>query len=500
MACVLPGATGPAMAGAPAYATVQATSEVVRWNVPDYFFGFNIPAGEFENRFWNPVANAPMAGMVEAMQAFKGCYLRYPGGTEANMFSSDWAVGPAAQRPRQRLYDWLPAAPVLFGPAEFFKFAASIGARTWYTLNLSGWHQDFTRCELPSAEVAAANARLAALRVQLDPGDEFGRIYHLGNELDRGQFEWPVEKYLARCQDTMAAVRAVDPKARFVGFLRDFDYPYTTRSGVSKGVDFSLDVLNRLPPDTDGSFHIYYDRPASEGSRMDLTWRWKLTDNYFSALAAGGKGNTGHWITEHAACQDLSAQNLSQRERLATTSGITGALASADFMLGAIKRPKIRGTMLHALGGGVWWGLFDKINGILVPTPSYAVFKLLRKYLQGDVLKNAVLSSNVDAYSGGYDVNAAVLRVNGGAVHKVFVVNRAASAAAVTLSLPALAGKLVQSGSEHVAAARAPGSWLDEMFVTSGVGAAELRAVNSAGQLMVNVAPRSLTVLRLTLA
>ena len=101
----------------------------------------------------------------------------------------------------------------------------------------------------------------------IDTVDDSPRNYQLGNELDRAEYQWPVEKYVERSQLTMNAISEVDPDARFVAFLRDFDWTYkgTQRlRGKSKFTDLIPEVLQGLPAVNDFSLHFYYDDPDNK--------------------------------------------------------------------------------------------------------------------------------------------------------------------------------------------------------------------------------------------
>jgi len=436
-----------------AWARIEVGTAVLRASVPDHFLSFNLNSVSMDSDHWSDAAGALRPDLVAAMRAFPGAYLRYPGGNLSNHFASDWAVGPVADRRPQRLVEHAAALPVRFGPREYLDLVAAAGARSWYTLNLVGWDAEQYGVERPSAEVAAANGRLAELRRQFDP-TRGPRWYHLGNELDRNRYQWPVERYVQRCRETMAAVRAADPESRFVAFLRDFDLGWRAAGGPAHGIDHAAKVLAGLPEVSDASLQVYYDRAAGEGQRSDLGWRWRLIDRFVTALPRRAGRPVALWITEHAQARDLQAREGPRRMKLATTSGIGGAVASADFVLGALRRPVIQATFWHAVGGGVWWDLFEPGPGTLRPTPAYHAFRLLREHLAGAVVDCEVRSSDGGTYAGGYDVNTAVLQ-DAPRHWTVLVANRAPVPADLTLVLPDVADRRLRAALHTVSAAAA---------------------------------------------
>lgn len=479
-----------------AWVRLEVGRSVLRAAVPDHFLSFNLNSVSLDSDHWSDAAGAPRPDLVTAMRAFPGAYLRYPGGNLSNHFASDWAVGPVADRRPQRLIEHAAALPVRFGPREYFDLVRAAGARSWYTLNLVGWDDERHGVERPSSECAAANGRLAALRRQLDPTPG-PRWYHLGNELDRNRYQWPVDRYLQRCRETMAAVRAADPEARFVAFLRDFDLGLRAAGGPPRGIDHAAQVLDGLPDVADASLQVYYDRAAGEGQRSDLTWRWGLIDRFLSALPRRAGRPVAVWITEHAQARDLQVREGPRRQKLASTSGIGGAVASADFVLGALRRPAIQAAFWHAVGGGVWWDLFEPGPGALMPTPAYHAFRLLREHLAGAVMDCEVRSSDGGTYAGGYDVNATALQ---DAPHHwtVLVANRAPDPADLTLVLPDAADRRLRVTLHTVsAAAPATGDNADELRAVTEQAAPFTITADRASRVTAAVPARCVAVLRL---
>lgn len=394
--------------GPVARAFVEVRDSVLRRDVPAHFLSFNMNVVTLDADHGTEDGTALRPDVVDAMRAFPGALYRYPGGNVSNRFAFDTAIGDMRLRQPQRLVDHADAAPVRFGPAEYLRFLDQTRGQSWYTLNLVGWGNQSRVAELPSADVAAANGRLAAFRAKHDRTAGGVRYYHLGNELDRNVYRWPPAKYIQRCRETMVAVRAADPQARFVAFLRDFSLP--SGSTVADGLAHARTVLDGLPEVRDVSLQVYYDRAAGEGRRADLAWRWPIIDRFIEALPTRSGEACTVWVTEHAIARDLTAKELSRRDRLATTSGIEGAVACCDFLIGALRRPAIEATFWHALGGGVWWDLFEPGSSPLRPTPVYHALRLVRGVVGADVYDTTVKGSNVGGYAGGYDVNAVALR------------------------------------------------------------------------------------------
>lgn len=470
---------------------------VLRPAVPDTFFSFNLNSDTLDADHWDPGLQAFKPGLVEAMRAFPGAFYRYPGGNVANHLAWEWAVGPANGRRPQ----WAPDGPapraLRFGPAEYFDFLAAVRGRSWYVLNLVGFDASQPGPERSAEAMAESNARLARLRVDADRSAG-PHLYQLGNELDRNRYAWSAERYVERSRATMTAVRAVDPAARFVAFLRDFDLDPSRTRGPRRGIDHAAEVLAGLPEVDDVSLQVYYDEAADEGERYDLGWRWRLLDRFLAELPARAGRPLNVWVTEHARARDLRARGQSRRLRLATTSGITGAVASADFCLAALQRPVIQATFWHALGGGVWWDLFEPDTNPVRPTPALRVFKLLRENAIGAVLETRTLAQTRPAYAGGYDVRSVVLRGTSPVPHHtVLAANRTTEPATLDVRIPGLSDQTLRAETSSVSA-KAPGGDLStELEVVSRSGVIERQRAGPDGRLTITLPALGVSAVRL---
>ena len=467
--------------------------EVLRPSLPNHFISFNMNFITFEMNYWDAARGVVKPEVTEAMRAFPGAIYRYPGGLIANAFDWEGSVGDFAQRRPQRTVDWSEGAPVRFGPKEYFSFLSQVGGQSWYVLNLLGWDAQTLYKELPSADMAASNGRLAVFRRAHDHTADIPRYYHLGNELDRSEYEWPTDKYIQRSLDSMAAVRQADPGAQFVPFLRDFDWHYRGRSGTSPAKDFARDVLTALPNVKDFSLQIYYDRPSEEGKTFDVQWRVGLIKKIIADTTAIRGKPYRVWITENA---KQNPQKAPLPYRLETTSGITGAVASADFLIAVTQLPEVQGVFWHALGGGVWWDLFRMNAGHIEPTPVYWAFRLLRENMRGSVLKTETVGPNQSRYEGGYDVRSVILRDTDGTL-TIWAINRASIPTALSIALAELANRKVNVRHGFVAA-KTPGGGLEtEMdVIRKSTDNPIEQTIPASGQLQFQLPAQSVSTIR----
>jgi hypothetical protein len=434
---------------------VHAGDNAARSSLPPYFISFNMNSITFEMHYWDAANRRVRPEVTQAMRAFPGAIYRYPGGLIANGFDWDGATGKPGQRRPQKNVEWHDGAAVQFGPAEYFDFLKEVGGRSWYVLNLLGWDAQTLYKERDSSELAGSNQRLANYRHEHEqPVSDWPHYYHLGNELDRSEYQWPTEKYVQRSLDSARAVRTTDPTARFVPFLRDFDWHYRGRPGTSTAKDFARDVLTALPDLQDYSLQVYYDRPSEEGKTFDVEWRSRLIRNIIGYTTSLRGRPYRVWLTEHAKAKPESAP---LPYRLATTSGISGAISSVDFLIAMTQQPEVQGVFWHALGGGHWWDLFRSNASAIEPTPVYWALRLLRENMTGEVLRTTTRSTNASRYEGGYDVRSVLLRNAQTGEVTLWAINHASETRSVAIDSP-----LPGDGNVSVAAGYVAARWPDK--------------------------------------
>lgn len=478
----------------PDTAQAKVSNEVIRSALPSHFLSFNMNYITFEMSYWDAARGQVKAEVVEAMRAFPGSIYRYPGGLISNAFDWEGSVGEPLSRRPQRTVSWKEGTSTRFGPKEYFSFLDQVGGQSWYVLNLLGWDEQVLYKEMPSRTLAESNRGLAAFRRGHDRTSAIPRYYHLGNELDRSEYQWPTEKYIQRARESMDAVLQADPGARFVPFLRDFDWHYRGRPGTSPAKDFARDVLAGLPEVQDFSLQVYYDRPSEEGKTFDVQWRQGLLKRIIAQTTVLRGKPYRVWITEHA---KQNPQKAPLPFRMATTSGITGAVASSDFLIAMTQLPEVQGVFWHALGGGHWWDLFRESDGHIEPTPVYWAFRLLRENQTGSVLKTDTEGPNESRYEGGYDVRSVVFREGENGL-TVWAINRAGKPTVLSLVMKAFAGRQINLRHGYVAA-RKPGGGLETEMDVIRDGGSEPRegAFSSSGELKLQLPALSVSAIRI---
>jgi hypothetical protein len=401
---------------------------IVRTAMPATLFGFNINHYHFQQDLWREARRQPDPAIVEALRPFRGALYRYPGGLVANRFWWQEAIGPVAERGLQRAVGYDAGTRVLFGLEEYLNFVGAVGGHPWYVVNLVGWDRSAMIQELSEREVAASNAGLATffkIRGAVLPRL---RYYQLGNELDRSDYQWPAEKYVQRARSSIDAIRAVDPEARFVAFLRDFDWTYSggDRDGsVSRYQDLITQVMDGLPDVNDISFQFYYDDPGMDRAHKQIPWRIQQLRRAMAVAAARRNGKTPTvWITEHA--RGINIRAGQSMTRAAVTSNLAAALSTADFLIALAQIPEIQGAAWHGLNAGPWQ-LFDATidKRDLSPRPVYFGLRVLRAIDLPIVLGTRTRSPGLSGYAGGYDVRGVAFTEPGARRLGLWAVNRA---------------------------------------------------------------------------
>ncbi|MBA3563082.1 MAG: hypothetical protein H0W33_03555 [Gammaproteobacteria bacterium] len=422
-------------------ASILIVDEVVRDELPDTVFGFNLRHISVQNDLFKD--GAFHARSLEFLKAFPGALYRYPGGLMSNHFWWQRAVGQNQNRLPQATTKAAggEVRTVLFGPDEFMSVVEQTGGEPVYVLNLLGYHETDSLHELSAEEMADSNANLA----QRLKGDV--KLYQLGNELDRAEYQWPHDKYIKRARATMDAVLDVDPEARFIAFLRDFDWQYRGDAGTGKSryQDFIGDVLDGLPEVTDFSMQFYYDDPGMEDVQTkNLTWRLRQYQRAMQAASEQRDGNALNvWITEHARGINLGAGKPT-KDRGPLTSNQQGAISTADFLISLAQLPSVQGAALWG-ANATPWELFDAHHehNDLRPRPTYWALRVLRDLKLPVVLRTRTESPNASGYAGGYDVRAVAFRDSCGEQLGLWAVNRSASEQPVAVTYAPFARRAV---------------------------------------------------------
>lgn len=415
--------------------------------IDPHYFGFNFAWVEFEESLWNDVTERVNEDAVKWLQAFPGAVYRYPGGTESNYFDWKAAVGPKGQRAPRKAVKWKGPVVTRFGLDEYLAFVREVGGQPWYVANLFG---EYGKEGDPQKLAEAARQLAAYLKGKDNSGGPILR-WELGNELDRGEYLWSADKYLAVSKQVAEGIRRADPQARLVAIMEDYDVHWRWHWRGMNAAEYNRKVavgLSNLAAEF--TQHSYYDGVNVEVPYAVPKRIAQICNSIEAAEAARpGAGPVGIWVTEHSR-QPVknSAKNADWKSNWQKSANLEAALGVADFMIAASQIPEIMGLFVHALHGlDAPWPMFhkNKAGTQVHPSAVYWALRVLRQGMEPDVLRTTSSSANKGGYFGGYDFRASVMANPERTKWAAWAVNRSPSAQTIELRIPALAGKKVKA-------------------------------------------------------
>lgn len=355
--------------------------------------------------------------------AATGGIMRYGGG--ADEISYQACAGPVASRVAVKAVDWAGLMKCTYGIPEYINTVKATGGDTTWTLaNIAGINYTLFTPDQLDAEVKGAASYVKSLAPTMT------RYWELGNELERGYYKWSPTFLAARASAGAKAIRAVDPDAKVVLPLIEFDAPWQPIKPV-----FNETLLRAMTAPVNGiAYHLYYDGPPS-GPTIP-TQLSTVTDG--AALYKRVTGNTATiWITEHARWPQGEALP-NWKDYWYRTNDMEGLLGTTDFLLAAAQVPEVAGLMLHGVRAGPW-NVFDKAVS-LDKGPTYTGIGLLYNTLAATKpalrMQTRTTSMNVSAYKGGYDLRAGAFKSADQKTLSIWMVNRNPAAITVVTTLP----------------------------------------------------------------
>lgn len=394
------------------------------------FFGFNLEWVEFERSLWNPDTGALQPGVGDWLRPFAGATYRYPGGVASNV--SNWrdTTGERDSRPERRYVEWLPPVKVRFGLDEYLQFLKEVDGTGWYVANITG-DQSGERPVAALAEEAAGLVRHA--REKATAGFPLIRNWEMGNELDRGHYRWPSEKFIARARPVAEAIRRVQPDSRIAVIAQEYDAVGSART-YNRAVASAMASM-----DSDYSIHLYYDGEPQPPVPDMLD---RLCKASADVVAATGKP-ARLWLTEHARVPRGAFAKGGWKELWPGTADLNAAIAVADMMIATFQIPEVQGASIHALHGtdGPWPLFHRNRSGKLHAGAVYWGARLVRDSHLPVVLSTLSRGPRRSDYEGGYDMRGVVLASEDARSHSVILVNRSGEDIDVELVLPGRAGQ-----------------------------------------------------------
>lgn len=465
-------------------------SRTIRPKVPQTLYSFNMHYIGFEKEAWDKTKQQPKPAIANQLATMPGSFYRYPEGLMSNHFSWENSLLPLAIRQQKRKSGGGMAQYPFFGLGEYLDMVKGFGAMPWFALNLVGGGTYKSPIEYPSSTIAASNKQLALYMKNRTP-DAAVRYYQLGNELDRTWYEWPHSKYVSRARESINAMLSVDPNARFVAFMREFNWTYkhNQRGTTSKAETLFKDVLGGLPMVDDFSLHFYYDGRLSPDSKFitipDVMSKIQKALGHARNARPGDNFNV--WVTEHSKRVYLSGGIPEP------TNALDTGLSMGDFLIGVTQMPEVKGAGAQALQGNPRH-LFHTPD--LMATPAFAALRVLSAQPYPRVVASQTFSPNSSGYPGGYDVRAVGFTDATNSKLAVSAINRATKAQTLEIQFPPLKGQGV--GMKHYFVAGPAGvnpMKIERNYTFQMAPATATARFSSTGAITVTLPPASVSTI-----
>lgn len=446
MAGIFIGSPSLGQADTSAKTTIEVNlSQVNRSHVPTTLFGFNINWMRFQEGYWRN--GRVRTEVVDWLKPFTGAVYRYPGGTVSNVFEWEKSVGPTKERvllPNQFNQVAVPE----YGFDEFIAFVKAVNGIPLIVANLRGPKEQpwdpAKSAEINAGWVRYANKKSTGRSIpdKLLPCEPDKPcpvlLWELGNEMDRLP-SWDSAKYTAWARQVGLAMKNVDPSIRLIA--NSASAPWGDKT---KAAEFNTKVGELKDLVSGYSFHPYYDG-------ILVPKMGKFIQQIQEQVGKIAGKDVDVYVTEHARWPSKPLlgpwnKNWSQ------TGDVSGALATADFMLMILPMESVQTAMWHKLGVHGPWQLFyvDEVTERPYPNVVYWALRALRTGLLNQVLAVQVFSPNTSGYGGGYDVRAVFMRDQTGKRHSLLAVNRASVPQHTTLIVPQWAGRQFNASCYYV--------------------------------------------------
>ncbi len=333
---------------------------------------------------WDPVAKAPVAGMVARAKAAGIKIARWPGGCAAHLYQWKRTIGPVGSRPNQR-----------FGLPEFLTVCKAIGAQPLITLSdYAGTAQDAADFVEYLNSPADAAHPWAMRRAQDGHPKPVGAVwFEYGNESEHGPHKsnddigkvkpFTAAEYAAKFLEARARIRAVDPKVRLGAVIS---------TGFPELDGWPSHVAKALGPNLDFAIHHSYI-PGMWGARPELKTdsvfqhAWAAPDQiqrYYDKLNALLKSTTKRSSVPIAVTEFNGG--FVQEEPVPYRHTLGNALLIAE-MLRVFLEPKNNVAFANFwVFPNEYWGMVRGYSAPFVERPQFFPASLYASYLRDEIL------------------------------------------------------------------------------------------------------------------
>lgn len=239
-------------------------------------------------------------------------------------------------------------------------------------------------------------------------------VWELGNELEHqhpGSREISAEQYIQMCREAIAAVRSVDPDAKFAALAATSPWDKKRPRVFDTWQGWHREILRELGDDIDYiTFHPYYHGIAASKMR-----------EYVDDIAKDIKEITGSdrikiYNSEHARWpgrdKDGPKKKNGKGKLLWTpTHSLDGCLATSEFFNLMYQSPMVGAMAYHSFNGGPWYMIDrDKKTGKFFHTGIVDLFQLYDQALGDTVVPTATTGQRADIRNNDLSFTAITMR------------------------------------------------------------------------------------------
>jgi alpha-L-arabinofuranosidase len=412
--------------------SIIVRNTTINYIKPSYY-GFNLEYSGFQDSWWNKKDNTVNNSITSALKNdFPQAIYRYPGGSVSNYFNWKESIGYAKNRQKQKVIDWKKANTINFGIDEYFNFLEQVDGYPWYVLNIQGGFFSENSVEQLIKDTQELYKYMSSNNRKI-------YSWELGNQLDRGVFNWTVEKYINRTKKIIHAFHNRSPSEKFTFMLRDYNV-----DGPGSAKPYNRELIKGTKSlDQDYVLHQYYDAPQGGPT---ITNRLKYICHTLNLFNESNLSNGKIWITEHARAPVKINKKKGWKKHYEKTVDLSSAISTADYLVGLTQIPEVKGAFIHALSHTKGpWSLFHTVNGEVKKSVVYWAIQMIRHNHLPEVLKVDIKSRNTSKYIGGYDVRASVYTNKERSKYKIVFINRSSMSSDINITIPELSNKKIIS-------------------------------------------------------
>jgi len=322
----------------------------------------------FDGKAYEPGMKAN-AGYLAALKDLRLPAVRMAG-TDSQYFQWKKALGPVAGREPQKNGQWGAAVPQPVGVVEWIASSRQLDpeAQFVWVFNMTG-DTAADAADLAEFMTGPANTVWGKKRVELGLKEPVTPIvWELGNELDWGKNPMSADEYIAKCKEWIAAVRKVQPDAKFAA--HSITAPWDKRQ-LAKWEEWNQSVLNALGNDlTYYAFHPYY-RGHSPG------YLKKYLDDLRDFVKKSPNPDIKIFISEHAKWPPNAEKGDAEWKKYwFYTHALTGCLDTAEWEIMSLSRPEIGMMTYHNICSGPWGFVYPDGNGKYFATGLGDLFRM----------------------------------------------------------------------------------------------------------------------------